>query len=38
VGVDLSERVASRLPWFIGAVILISFVLLMIEFRSLLVP
>ena len=38
VGVDLSDRVASRLPWFIGAVILISFVLLMIEFRSLLVP
>lgn len=38
VGVDLSERVASRLPWFIGAVILISFVLLMVEFRSLLVP
>ncbi|MBU6363431.1 MAG: MMPL family transporter [Acidobacteria bacterium] len=38
VGVDLSDRVASRLPWFIGAVILISFVLLMFEFRSLLVP
>jgi len=38
VGVDLSERVASRLPWFIAAVILISFVLLMVEFRSLLVP
>ena len=38
VGVDLSDRVASRLPWFIGVVILISFVLLMIEFRSLLVP
>ena len=38
VGVDLSERVASRLPWFIGVVILISFVLLMVEFRSLLVP
>lgn len=38
VGVDLSQRVASRLPWFIGAVVLISFVLLMIEFKSLLVP
>lgn len=38
VGVDLSDRVSSRLPWFIGAVVLLSFVLLMIEFRSLLVP
>lgn len=38
VGVDLSDRVASRLPWFIGVVILISFILLLIEFRSLLVP
>jgi len=38
VGVDLSDRVASRLPWFIAAVVLISFVLLMFEFRSLLVP
>jgi RND superfamily putative drug exporter len=36
--VDLSERVAERLPWFIAAIILISFVLLMFEFRSLLVP
>jgi len=38
VGVDLSERVADRLPWFIGVVIAIAFILLMIEFRSLLVP
>lgn len=38
IGVDLSERVAERLPWFIGVIILISFILLMIEFRSLLVP
>ena len=38
VGVDLSEQIASRLPWFIGAVVLISLVLLMIEFRSLMVP
>ena len=38
IGVDLSERVAERLPWFIAAIILISFVLLMFEFRSLLVP
>jgi len=38
VNVELAEKVAARLPWFIGAVILISFILLMIEFRSLLVP
>lgn len=38
IGVDLSQRVADRLPWFIGAIILISFVLLMFEFRSVLVP
>ena len=38
VNVELAEKVASRLPWFIGAVILISFILLMVEFRSLLVP
>ena len=38
VGVDLSERVADRLPWFIGVVIAIAFILLMIEFRSILVP
>ncbi len=38
VGSELAEKVAQRLPWFIGLVILISFVLLMIEFRSLLVP
>ena len=38
VGVDVSERVAARLPWFIAVIILISFVLLAFEFRSLLVP
>lgn len=38
IGVDLSQRVADRLPWFIGVIILISFVLLMFEFRSVLVP
>jgi RND superfamily putative drug exporter len=35
---DLTERIASRLPWFIGAVVALSFVLLMIVFRSVLVP
>jgi RND superfamily putative drug exporter len=36
--IDLSERVAHRLPWFIGSVIALSFVLLMVVFRSILVP
>jgi RND superfamily putative drug exporter len=36
--IDLSDRVASRLPWFIGAVIALSFLLLMVVFRSILVP
>ena len=36
--VDFSERMASRLPVFIGSVLALSFVLLMLVFRSLLVP
>jgi RND superfamily putative drug exporter len=36
--VDFSEYTAERLPWFIAAVLVMSFVLLMIVFRSLLVP
>jgi RND superfamily putative drug exporter len=36
--IDISDRIAQRLPWFIGAVIGLSFVLLAIVFRSLLVP
>ena len=35
---DIGERVISRLPLFIGAVIGLSFLLLMIVFRSVLVP
>ncbi len=38
VFIDLSERIAQRLPYFIGAVIALSFLLLMLVFRSLLVP
>ena len=38
VFIDLGERAAERLPWFIGAVVGLSFVLLMIVFRSILVP
>jgi RND superfamily putative drug exporter len=35
---DLGHRVQDRLPWFIAAVVLLSFLLLMVVFRSLLVP
>ena len=36
--VDFAEQMSSRLPLFIGAVLLLSFLLLMVVFRSLLVP
>ncbi len=36
--IDLSDRVADRLPWFIGAVIVLSVLLLMMVFRSIVVP
>jgi RND superfamily putative drug exporter len=37
-GIDLSRFLAGRLPWFIGAVIVLSFLLLTLAFRSLIVP
>jgi RND superfamily putative drug exporter len=36
--VDFSHLLGSRLPWFFGAVLTLSFLLLMVVFRSLLVP
>ncbi|HEX6131230.1 MAG TPA: MMPL family transporter [Actinomycetota bacterium] len=36
--IDLADKVAGALPVFIGAVIALSFVLLMLVFRSVLVP
>jgi RND superfamily putative drug exporter len=36
--IDMSERVADRLPLLIGAVLAVSFLLLTLMFRSLLVP
>jgi putative drug exporter of the RND superfamily len=36
--IDLSDRIASRLPLFIAAVIVLSFLLLLLVFRSLLIP
>jgi RND superfamily putative drug exporter len=37
-GVDFAQVLSSRLPWFIGAVLLLSFILLLVVFRSVLVP
>ena len=37
-GIDISERLAARLPIFIGAVLALSFLLLLVVFRSVLVP
>lgn len=37
-GIDFSAFLAARLPWFIGAVLLVSFLLLLAVFRSVLVP
>jgi putative drug exporter of the RND superfamily len=36
--IDISDRIASRLPFFIAAVIGLSFLLLMVVFRSILIP
>ena len=38
VFIDLSARIAGRLPVFIGGVVALSFILLMVVFRSLFVP
>ena len=36
--IDVSDRIGERLPLFIGAVVLLSFLLLIVMFRSILVP
>ena len=36
--IDLSDQVAERMPWFIGAIVGLSFLLLVVVFRSILVP
>jgi RND superfamily putative drug exporter len=38
IAIDFSDLLAGRLPYFFGAVLLLSFLLLMAVFRSLLVP
>ncbi len=37
-GIDVSDRLAARLPLFIGAVLALSFLFLLAVFRSVLVP
>jgi RND superfamily putative drug exporter len=37
-GLDFADYSASRLPWFVGTVLVLSFLLLLAVFRSLLVP
>lgn len=37
-GIDFSDYLAQRLPWLIGIVLVLSFILLMAVFRSILVP
>ena len=36
--IDFSTVIGERLPWFIGAVLALSFLLLLVVFRSVLVP
>jgi RND superfamily putative drug exporter len=36
--VDFADYLGQRLPWIIGSVLVLSFILLMIVFRSVLVP
>jgi RND superfamily putative drug exporter len=38
IGIDLTKKLSGRLAWFFGAVIALSFLLLMCVFRSVLVP
>jgi RND superfamily putative drug exporter len=38
ISIDFSDYLASRLPYFVATVLLLSFLLLMVVFRSLLVP
>jgi RND superfamily putative drug exporter len=38
IGVDLADKIGQRLPYMFIAILLLSFLLLMLVFRSLLVP
>ncbi len=36
--IDIGDRIAERLPYFIGLVVLLSFLLLMLVFHSIVIP
>ena len=36
--IDIGDQISNRLPYFIGAVVLLSFLLLMLVFHSVLIP
>ncbi len=36
--IDMSDQVSQRMPWFIGSIVGMSFLLLVLVFRSILVP
>jgi RND superfamily putative drug exporter len=36
--IDLADKLAERMPWFMGFVVGLSFLLLLVEFRSIFVP
>ena len=36
--IDIGDQISGRLPYFIGAVVLLSFLLLMLVFHSVLIP
>jgi RND superfamily putative drug exporter len=36
--IDLADQLADRMPWFMGFVVGLSFLLLLVEFRSIFVP
>ena len=38
IGNDVAAQLSSKLPLFVGMVVLLSFILLMVVFRSLLIP
>jgi RND superfamily putative drug exporter len=38
LGIDLADQLSSKLPLFVGMVVALSFILLMLVFRSLAVP
>lgn len=38
ISIDLADKLEERMPWFMGFVVGLSFLLLLVEFRSIFVP